>query len=130
MPYEGAVNSMYGQDSIPSVLGPLSNSLNGVKMFVKAVLSQSPWNKDPLCVRKKWDDEAYALSEHGRGTKLCFAIMWSDGVVVPHPPIIRAMEMARDALVAAGHKGPRESDPVCSPAKCTFSHRLATSETP
>ncbi|KZT66385.1 general amidase [Daedalea quercina L-15889] len=104
MPYEGAVNSMYGQDSIPSVLGPLSNSLSGVKTFVQAVLNQSPWNKDPLCVRKKWDDEAYALSEHGGGKQLCFAILWNDGIVVPHPPIIRALEMTRDALLAAGHK--------------------------
>lgn len=97
---------MYGQDSIPSVLGPISNSLSGVKAFVQAVLSQSPWTKDPLCVRKKWDDEAYALSEHGGGkAPLCFAIMWNDGIVVPHPPIIRAMEMTRDALLAAGHKG-------------------------
>ncbi|KAH9839305.1 general amidase [Rhodofomes roseus] len=104
VPYEGAVNSMVGQDSIPSVLGPLSNSLSGVKAFMQAVISQSPWTKDPLCVRKKWDDEAYALSEHGGGSTLCFAIMWNDGIVVPHPPIIRALEMTREALRAAGHK--------------------------
>ncbi|KAH9935683.1 general amidase [Fomitopsis serialis] len=104
IPYEGAVNSMVGQDSIPSVLGPLSNSLSGVKAFMQAVISQSPWTKDPLCVRKKWDDEAYALSEHGGGSTLCFAILWNDGIVVPHPPVIRALEMTRDALRAAGHK--------------------------
>ena len=122
MPYEGAVNSMYGQDSIPSVLGPISNSLSGVKAFVQAVLSQSPWNKDPLCVRKKWDDEAYALSEHGSGkAPLCFAIMWNDGIVVPHPPIIRAMEMTRDALLAAGHKGTQDLCIVSPTAESYYS---------
>ncbi|PCH43375.1 general amidase [Wolfiporia cocos MD-104 SS10] len=103
VPYEGAVNSMVGQDSIPSVLGPLSNSISGIKAFMQAVISRKPWEKDPLAVRKKWDEEAYALSEHGGGGKLCFAIMWDDRIVVPHPPIIRALEMTKAALLAAGH---------------------------
>lgn len=98
---------MLGQDSVPSVFGPLSNSMSGIKAFMQAVISQQPWLKDPLAVRKKWDDEAYALSEHGRGKQLCFAIMWNDGLVVPHPPVIRALEMTKAALLAAGHKGER-----------------------
>lgn len=96
---------MYGQDSIPSVLGPLSNSLNGVKIFMQAVIGQKPWLKDPLAVRKKWDNDGYALEEHGKGKGLCFAIMWDDGIIVPHPPIIRALQMTKEALLAAGHKG-------------------------
>ena len=31
--------------------------------------------------------------------------MWDDGVVVPHPPIKRALEMTKSALEKAGHKG-------------------------
>ncbi|OSX66119.1 hypothetical protein POSPLADRAFT_1052794 [Postia placenta MAD-698-R-SB12] len=104
VPYQGAVNSMYGQDSIPSVLGPLSNSLSGIQIFMQAVIGQKPWLKDPLAVRKKWDTEEYALAEHGGGQQLCFAIMWNDGIVVPHPPIIRALETTREALLRAGHK--------------------------
>lgn len=99
---------MYGQDSIPSVLGPLSNSMSGIKAFMKAVISRQPWLKDPLAVRKKWDEDAYALAEHGSGEKLCFAIMWNDGVVIPHPPITRALQTAKEALLAAGHTGWRQ----------------------
>ncbi len=105
IPYAGAVNSMEGQDSVLSVLGPLSNSLSGIKTFMQAVISAEPWLKDSLARRKKWDNDEYALVEHGSGKQLCFAIMWNDGQVIPHPPIIRALEMTKTALLAAGHKG-------------------------
>ena len=105
MPYYGAVNSMQGQDSLPSVMGPLSISLTGIKAFVRAILSRKPWMKDPLAVRKPWDEKEYELAEHGYGKKLCFGILWNDGAVVPHPPIIRGLEMTKQALIAAGHEG-------------------------
>ena len=105
VPYSGCVNSTEGQDSAPSVLGPISGSISGVKTFMKAVLAQQTWLLDPLCVRKKWDEEAYALSEHGNGKQLCFGIIWDDGIVVPHPPVLRALQITKAALEAAGHKG-------------------------
>lgn len=105
VPYAGAVNSMEGQDSIPSVFGPLSNSIAGIKIFMQAVASAKPWLRDPLARLKKWDEEEYSLAEHGGGKQLCFAIMWHDGLIVPHPPITRAMEMTKAALETAGHKG-------------------------
>lgn len=77
----------------------------GLKIFMKAVIDAKPWLKDPLAVHKPWDQQEYNLVDHGNGRQLVFAILWSDGKVVPHPPIIRALETTRDALVAAGHKG-------------------------
>ena len=72
---------------------------------MRAVIAQEPWLLDPLCIRKKWDEDAYKLAEHGGGEKLCFAIMWDDGDVVPNPPVLRALEMTKVALEAAGHTG-------------------------
>ena len=105
LPYSGAANSLEGQDSILSVLGPLSASLGGVKVFMKAILARKPWLKDPLVVRKKWDEDEYQLVDHGEGKVMCFGILWDDGGIVPHPPIIRGLEMTRIALIAAGHNG-------------------------
>ena len=105
VPYAGAVNSLQGQDSVPSVFGPMCNSISGIKVFMQAVIDQRPWLKDPLAVRKPWDEEAYRLSEHGGGRKLCFAVMWDDDIVIPHPPIIRGLELTKKALLAAGHRG-------------------------
>jgi amidase len=86
------------------MFGPMTNSVDGVKAFMKAVVNAKPWLKDPLAVRKKWQEDEYNLADHGSGKDLCFAIMWDDGVVVPHPPIRRSLEMTKAALEKAGHK--------------------------
>lgn len=103
VPYEGSANSLEGQDSLPSVLGPLSTDLCGIKLFMEAVIGQKPWLKDPLSTRKHWNEDEYRLIEHGGGTKLTFGILWNDALIVPQPPIIRALEMTKEAVIAAGH---------------------------
>jgi len=95
---------MEGQDSVPSVLGPLSNDVAGIKHFMKAVIDAKPWLKDPLAVRKRWNEEEYNLIDHGYGKNLCFAILWDDGDTVPHPPILRGLEIVKKALEVAGHR--------------------------
>ena len=87
------------------MLGPMANSLSAVKRFTKAVLDAKPWNRDPLVVRKPWSVREYALADHGDGVGLCFAIMWDNGVIKPHPPLFRAMRIVKAALEDAGHKG-------------------------
>ncbi|KAI0299765.1 general amidase [Multifurca ochricompacta] len=104
IPYDGSANSLGGQDSLPSVLGPLSTDLGGIKLFMQAVIGQRPWLKDPLSLRKHWDEDEYRLIEHGGGKKLTFGILWNDGLVLPHPPIIRALEITKNTLIAAGHE--------------------------
>ncbi|KAF7352305.1 Amidase domain-containing protein [Mycena venus] len=88
IPYAGCVNSLEGEDSVLSVLGPLSNTLDGIKTFYKAVLSKEPWLKDPMVIRKRWSDEDYNLIDHGNGKKLCFAIMWDNGGSCTPPSLI------------------------------------------
>ncbi|KAH0838330.1 general amidase [Lanmaoa asiatica] len=105
VPYGGAVNSLEGQDSVLSVFGPITNSILGLKTFMEAVIKAKPWLKDPLAVRKKWDEDEYQLKDRNNGQKLCFAIMWDDSVCVPHPPITRALKQVQAALAKAGHNG-------------------------
>ncbi|KAI0029809.1 general amidase [Vararia minispora EC-137] len=104
LPYEGLVNTCEGQDSMPSVLGPMSHSIGGIKAFMKAVINSEPWLKDPLAIRKPWDEDEYKLKHHGAGGKLVFGFLWNDGAVLPHEPIQRAMKMTREALEAVGHE--------------------------
>ena len=96
---------MEGQDSLPSVLGPLTPTIGGVKAFMKAVIDAKPWKKDPLAVNQPWRQDGYDLVEYGGGKQLVFGIIWNDGIIMPHPPVIRALEITRDALIKAGHKG-------------------------
>lgn len=119
VPYEGAANSFLGQESVSSVIGPLTHSLEGVVTFMRAVLGARPWELDPILVSMPFNEDAYALKNlqlkagsaepaeafTGDGkTQLCFAIEWDDGIVHPHPPITRALREVKQKLLAAGHK--------------------------
>lgn len=116
VPYEGAANSFLGQESVSSVIGPLTHSLEGVVTFMRAVLGERPWELDPLLVSMPFNEDAYSLRDLqlkkgssasqealGQSGKLCFAILWDDGVIHPHPPIIRALRETKEKLISAGH---------------------------
>ncbi|KAF8838796.1 amidase [Paxillus ammoniavirescens] len=103
LPYHGASNTLMGQESISSVLGPMATSISSLKMFTKAIIDARPWDRDPLAVRKVWNEGEYRLMEHGGGKEMCFAIMWDNEVVKPHPPLIRAMRIVKQALEKEGH---------------------------
>jgi amidase len=119
IPYEGAANSFQGQESVSSVIGPLTHSLEGVVTFMRAVLAQRPWELDPILVSMPFNEDAFALKNlqlkagsvepaealSGDNSKqLCFAIEWDDGIIHPHPPITRALRQVKEKLLAAGHK--------------------------
>ena len=95
-----------GQEVVNSILGPITTSLDGLKLFYQAILSAKPWDYDPWTPRMPWSDDLYHLSEHGgEGGKLTFGIMWDDGVVMPVPGYKRALDEVKAALIAAGHEG-------------------------
>lgn len=79
--------------------------MSGIKLFMKTVLCSKPWRFDPNTIYKPWDEDSYNLKQHGNGTRLCFGIIWDDGNFKPHPPIIRALNIAKAALENAGHQG-------------------------
>lgn len=64
-----------GQEAVPSVLGPMSISPDGLKLFTKAIADAKPWLYDPIALRMPWNEEAYNLVDHGKGEKLCFGMM-------------------------------------------------------
>lgn len=110
MPYEGAANSMDGQNMILSVVGPLATTARSLTLLFKAVLSQQPWYHDPLVLELPWrvdiEEKTRALIEQSaRGSpSLSFAIMRHDGLALPHPPIARAVEIVEQTLKRLGHK--------------------------
>ncbi|EEB92402.1 hypothetical protein MPER_09094, partial [Moniliophthora perniciosa FA553] len=104
IPFAGIDDAADGQNSIRTVAGPLTTSIEGVKILMKSVIQQQPWLKDPLAVRKPWNEEEYKLTDRNGGEGLCFAIEWNDEITFPHPPITRGLEMTKSALVKAGHR--------------------------
>ncbi|KAI0757030.1 general amidase [Daedaleopsis nitida] len=103
LPSYGIVNSLDGQESVPTALGPLSSSLSGVTTLFRSILDLEPWRYCPNTIPKPWSQHDYALKTGDRVERLCLGIMWDEGSVKPHPPILRALSMTKKALEAAGH---------------------------
>ncbi|KAI4162301.1 MAG: hypothetical protein LQ342_004015 [Letrouitia transgressa] len=101
LPYEGMANSMDGQNSVLSVVGPISHSVRSLQLLVKSLLSQEPWLHDPLVHEIPWREGKATLPDK---EKLAFGILRHDGAVTPHPPVRRAIELVVKALRKQGHK--------------------------
>ena len=107
LPYEGMANSMDGQNSVLSVVGPLATTARSVRLLVKSVLSQDPWLYDPLVVEMPWRENEYQeVWERVNSSlgELTFGLMASDGLVNPQPPVARAVQIVVEAVQKAGHK--------------------------
>lgn len=107
LPYEGMANSMDGQNSILSVVGPLATTPDALKLLFQSLLSTSPWLHDPLVHEIPWRDEAElaVLNPLKRvTTQLSFGVMRHDGSCAPHPPVARAVDIVVHTLQKLGHK--------------------------
>jgi amidase len=100
LPLVGCHAGMLGQEQVVPVIGPLSTSLEGLNIFMKSIIDQKPWLTDPSLVTLPWRDpknETLLKSDNGK-PKLKIAILWHDGVVMPHPPITRGLKEIAEKL--------------------------------
>ncbi|KAH8900327.1 fatty-acid amide hydrolase [Thozetella sp. PMI_491] len=97
-PSFGLFGIMGGQESIRGCVGPLSQSLDDIIAFEKAVLDQEPWDTETILVPLPWR-KALVTQE-----KLTVGILLDDGIVRPHPPVLRALKTAEAMMTAAGIK--------------------------
>ncbi|OCK72930.1 putative general amidase GmdA [Lepidopterella palustris CBS 459.81] len=112
MPYEGMANSMDGQNSILSVVGPLATSVPSLRLVMKALLSQEPWLHDPGVNELPWRYEQEkeileltgGIGDASKAGKLSFGLLKHDGLVTPTPPVRRAMDIIVKALEKLGHE--------------------------
>ncbi len=95
IPLKGMRHTMDGKDSVSATFGPLTQSRETINLFMKIILDTEPWRWDPSLTVKPWTPEKITKP-------LKVAIEWSDGVVKPHPPMIRALQIVADACKAAG----------------------------
>lgn len=84
-----------GSESILSVTGPLTRSLETLELLMKTVISAKPWLVDPTLSSIEWKEPSPATTKKYR-----IGILMTDDVVTPHPPIIRALEVVKAKLSA------------------------------
>jgi Asp-tRNA(Asn)/Glu-tRNA(Gln) amidotransferase A subunit family amidase len=77
---------MAGADPITGVIGPLSTSLEGIKIFMRTVIDWKPWLSEPALIPMPWN-----FIPISPGQRLKIGVMWHDNIVTPHPPITRAL---------------------------------------
>lgn len=102
----GAANSMDGQNTVVSVIGPLAGSVASLQFAMRAIISMQPWLHDPLCLEMPWriDHEQQMAQLLTSGQPLAFGVVKHDGVVQPHPPVSRGVDIVTEALLSLGHK--------------------------
>ena len=88
---------MAGKETILSTLGPMAQDRDTLELFMKVVLEAEPWRLDPSLTVKPW-------TPYHSTKPLKVAVQWWDGVVMPHPPMIRALKEVSEACKAAGMK--------------------------
>lgn len=101
LPYQGVSVSTEGQEHVPSVIGPMSRSIDSLIDVTKAVVDSKPWDKDPKCSPLSWRDEMF---KDIQTRPLTIAVMRDDGVVRLHPPVARVLDTVAQMLAQAGHE--------------------------
>ncbi|KAI1739784.1 amidase [Xylaria scruposa] len=96
-PTLGCRSGLPGQEAVQSVNGPLTRTMADLEYYCKAVVDSEPWHGDPRCLPIPWRTVSLP-------SRLRVAVMWHDGVVLPTPPVTRALRQTVERLRAAGHE--------------------------
>ncbi len=101
----------------------MSTSLGGLELGLKSVLATCPWYQDPAVVpipyrQQAADDILARVKSDGTATHrpLKLGILWTNGIVEPHPPIRRGLKIVAESLKSAGHEVNTSSAATLLPA--------------
>ena len=84
---------------VPPVAGPLTASLSTLTTYMSAYISTSPWLIDPTLTPLPWRSALLTPPM----PPLRIAFIHDDGVVLPQPPITRALHHLRNLFTSSGH---------------------------
>ncbi|KAL4965404.1 amidase signature domain-containing protein [Aspergillus stella-maris] len=105
LPYLNVANSMEGQETVPSVIGPMGHSISDLRLLTQSILHNQPWLHDPKVIDIPWRfDVEDEVRQRAASKGLTFGVLRADGVVQPHPPITRAINETVQALNVARHE--------------------------
>lgn len=88
-------------DAIVGCVGPLAKSARDIELFCRVMLDSKPWLVEPPLLEMPWRRDI--AKGEGLPQKLTIAILFDDGIVMPHPPITSKLHSYKHALIAAGH---------------------------
>jgi amidase len=95
--YKGNAMGFTGQAAILSTIGPVGRSLRDLELILRIWNASEPWLVDPSVMAKRWEPAHIPI-------KATIGVMYWDEVVMPHPPMQRALKIAVEKLKAHGHE--------------------------
>lgn len=90
LPSSDYFSCQLGSESILSVTGPMTRSLDLLDLVMKTIADSAPWLVDPSLAPLPWN--------RVEKKKYKIGVLYDDGVVAPQPPIARALKMVADKL--------------------------------
>lgn len=87
--------------------GPMCSSLRDMDLFVSTILASKPHLVDPKLIPIPWT----GLDSIPKPKPLKIGIMMNDGVIVPQPPVIRALKWAAEKLGASDYFSVKPFEP-------------------
>ncbi|KAJ6167018.1 acetamidase [Penicillium chermesinum] len=100
LPYAKMANSMEGQETVHSVVGPIAHSAADLRLFLTSVLGEEPWKYDSKVVPMPW-----RLSEEEKIQDKILSSGLTLGIYScpPHPPVLRGIEIVKSVLEQHKH---------------------------
>ena len=85
---------------VPPVSGPITSGLSSIELFMEGYISSKPWESDPKLFPIPWRKELATPPK--RPLKVAFLV--DDGIILPQPPVQRAVREMMDNFKKAGHE--------------------------
>ena len=67
-------------------------------LFMKTLIDAKPWIREPSLIPLPWKTESQLQATPRGERKLKVGVMYDDGIVRPHPPVLRALRTMADRL--------------------------------
>lgn len=94
---EGGSEPAVAKLGVSASAGPLAHTMRDIELFFKVVADQKPWQLDPDVVPGPWNSLTSVS-----GKKLRIGVVKRDGVIEPHPPILRLLDEVAAKMRRAG----------------------------
>lgn len=97
LPLSDCFNPSPGAEAIPGVIGPMARTFEIAELVNRVIVDAKPYKVLPELTNKPWDADVYKGIK-----KLRIGILADDGIVLPQPPIKRAVDEVRAKLQSVG----------------------------
>ena len=98
---EGGVLPGAAKLGIAASAGPLAHSMRDIELFFTTTSSQQPWTLDPDVLPSPWESLS-SVPSSAKGRKLRIGVVKRDGIMEPHPPILKVLDEVASKMKGAG----------------------------